>query len=123
MEPTRQNLFELMDHVWWVTKNAASFLWFYIRHPYHPIRATHPCSRFNTWHEHICLPLRLGKDLYMHACPHAARRKFIHEYEDECDGCPYQVIIDLDEGIPYLYGDERFVHRYGDNRVDEEEKA
>lgn len=105
----KMSFLERLNDAWYAIKNATKMAAFYIRKPYNQLRMQHPCSRFNTWHEHICLPLRLGREMYNNACPFAYKKDFLSEYEDECDECPYFTILELVDGVPKLIGDARFI--------------
>lgn len=93
----------------WHLKNALCLVFGYLKRPYFISRPTHPCDRFESWHEHYCLMLRLGKSMFEYACPHANEKDFDFEYEDECDTCPYHVTMEVRNGKVVFFGDKRFL--------------
>ena len=50
------------------------------------------------WHEHICVPFRLDKGLFMEVCPGARCRRFEPEHEFRCDNCRYLSVIMANKG-------------------------
>lgn len=75
----------------------------FIRHPFVPI---HPEIDNPYWHDHICLPLRLGKDVFDAFCPFAQCADLDAEIDDRCDCCKYFMIVDAaEDGTMNLRGD------------------
>lgn len=78
----------------WTIKNGVHKLIDYLLVPYHIIK---PSKENVYWHEHICIPLRLGKEVFDCFCPH--RNKSLEpEWSDCCDECQYLAIIDAHNG-------------------------
>lgn len=79
----------------WTIKVGIRKFFDYLRIPYFTIN---PNKDNNEWHEHICLPLRLGKEVYDCFCPHKSDKTLEPEWSDCCDGCDYFAIIDAPYG-------------------------
>ena len=84
------------------------FLWS-LRFPCADIRPD--MSSPEWWHEHICVPLRFGKQAFEAVCPCASMPGFAPEEDDHCDWCPYMcVIMTNKEGTALeLHGSPAFI--------------
>lgn len=77
----------------YIIQSASERFFDYIETPYILVRPPKPSDI--DWHEHICLPLRLGgTELYKAICPYAQNKDFYAEHENECDWCKNLVIVD-----------------------------
>lgn len=90
-------------------KTGIKHLIAYLKRPYNLLRVLPAADRFGFWHAHICLPLRLGKEVFEYACPYAKDKDFVYEYMDECEYCPYFAILSGENGKVTLNGDSRFL--------------
>ena len=52
--------------------------------PYHTIK---PAVDSKTWHDHVCLALWLGPEVYEAFCPYAMEQGFASEVDDRCEQC------------------------------------
>ena len=76
---------------------------------YNPLHIREATQRFGFWHERVCIPLRLGKEVFEYACPYAKTKDFEYEYMDECHDCPYIVTVSGEHGNMILRGDKKFL--------------
>lgn len=90
-------------------KQGIQGLVLFLKRPYNEIKASPPVERFTFWHERVCLPLRLGDKVFKYGCPHAGDKGFVYEFMDECQSCPYLVLLSGEEGKLSLTGDKRFI--------------
>ena len=69
---------------WWAVKRGVKLFRVFVRRPYHTIK---PAVDSKAWHDHICLALRLGPEVYETFCPYATERGFEPEVDDRCEQC------------------------------------
>ena len=69
---------------WWAVKRGVKLFRAFVKWPYHTIK---PAVDSNTWHDHVCLALRLGPEVYAAFCSHVAERGFEPEVDDRCERC------------------------------------
>ena len=69
---------------WWAVRRGVKLFRAFVRRPYHTIK---PAVDPNTWHDHVCLALRLGPEVYAAFCPHATEQGFELEVDDRCERC------------------------------------
>ena len=70
---------------WWAVRRGVRLFRAFVRQP-------------NTWHDHVCLALRLGPEVYEAFCPHATERGFEPEVDDRCERCECFSTIYASEG-------------------------
>lgn len=90
-------------------KQGLQSLVVFLKRPYNEINAAPATERFNFWHERICLPLRLGDKVFKYGCPYASDKGFVYEFMDECQSCPYLVLLSGENGKLSLTGDKGFI--------------
>ena len=69
---------------WWTVKRGVKLFRAFVRRPYHTIK---PIVDSITWHDHVCLALRLGPEVYEAFCPYATEQEFEPEVDDRCERC------------------------------------
>ena len=69
---------------WWTVRRGVKLFRTFVKWPYHTIK---PAVDSNTWHDHICLALRLGPEVYEAFCPRAIEQGFEPEVDDRCERC------------------------------------
>ena len=80
---------------YWAVKRGVRLFWAFVRRPYHTIK---PAVDSKTWHDHVCLALRLGPEVYTAFCPHAAERGFEPEVDAQCEQCGYFSTVYASDG-------------------------
>lgn len=97
-----------MVKLWGIRQGIRNFIQF-IKQPYSSISPTFD----DEWHQHICLPLRLGNDVYERSCPYSQCKNHQPEGADACDLCKYLVIIDTtqDQSIR-IVGHNQFITNF-----------
>ena len=88
----------------WVRRGFKVFNGF-IKRPYQFIM---PNKDGSWWHEHICLPLRFGPEVFERYCPFA-KDNIDAEWDDRCDKCKYYSILEGENGSLRLSLDEKAI--------------
>ena len=69
---------------WWAVRRGVKLFRAFVKQPCHTIK---PAVGSKAWHDHICLALRLGPEVYAAFCPHAPEQEFEPEVDDRCERC------------------------------------
>ena len=80
---------------WWAVRRGVKLFRAFVKRPYH---TTKPAVGPKAWHDHVCLALRLGPEVYEAFCPHATERGVEPEVDSRCERCECFSIIYTSDG-------------------------